>query len=149
MAENNLKPVIVEQTYSSSIKDVWKAITDLNQMKKWFFEELKAFKPEVGFKTKFDVEVEGIIYTHLWEITEVIPLKSITYNWKYEGFPGDSAVTFDLIELNNSTQLTLTHSIKESFQLDNPIFSRQSTIDGWTYFIKDSLRKYLEKVTSK
>lgn len=145
MAENNLKPVVIEQHYVTSAGNVWQAITDLNQMKKWFFEDLTSFKPEVGFKTKFGVEVEGIIYTHLWEITELIPLRRITYNWKYEGFPGDSYVTFDLIELNNSTQLILTHTIIESFQLNNPIFSRQSTIDGWTYFIKESLKRYLEK----
>lgn len=36
MDERN-QPIIVEQSFNTSIEDVWKAITELDQMKQWFF----------------------------------------------------------------------------------------------------------------
>ncbi len=144
MIKNFEEPVIIDQTFHISIENVWKALTELEQMKQWFFEDIVSFKPEVGFETKFDLQVEDKIYEHLWKLTEVIPMKKITYNWKYDGYPGDSFVSFELIEMNLNTQLILTHRVVECFPLDNPIFSRQSTVDGWSYFIKERLKQHLE-----
>ena len=45
---------------------VWKAITELDQMKQWYMPALVAFEPKVGFETEFSVEHEGKqIPTHL------------------------------------------------------------------------------------
>ncbi len=139
-------PVIVEQTFNSSIDKVWNAITELNQMTQWFFENIPSFKPEVGFETRFDVHVEDKIFPHLWEITEVIPMKKITYNWRYEGYLGDAYVTFELFELNGQTKLKLTYKVVVSFSEDIPEFSRKMAIEGWSYFIKASLKEYLDKL---
>jgi len=51
-------PIIVEQTFDAHIKKVWNAITNLDQMKQWFFENIKSFNPEVGFETQFEVNVQ-------------------------------------------------------------------------------------------
>ena len=67
----------------------------------------------------------------------------ITYNWKYEGYPGDSFVVFELFEQNNSTKLRLTHNVQESFPQNVPEFSREMCVEGWTFFIKESLKEYL------
>ena len=50
------KPIIVEQTFNTSIETVWNAITEVDQMRKWFFDNIPSFKPEVGFETQFDVQ---------------------------------------------------------------------------------------------
>ena len=139
-------PVIVEQIFNSSIDKVWKAITELNQMTQWFFENIPSFKPEVGFETRFDVHVEDKTFPHLWKITEVIPMKKITYNWRYEGYLGDAYVTFELFELNGQTKLKLTYKVVVSFSEDIPEFSRKMAIEGWSYFIKASLKEYLDKL---
>ena len=54
-------------------------------MKEWFFGNIPDFKPEVGFKTQFNVNVPRRDFMHLWEVTKVIPNKMIVTNWKFEG----------------------------------------------------------------
>ena len=139
------KPVIVEQTFKTSIETVWRAITEIDQMHQWFFDNIPAFKPEVGFETQFDVQSQGRIFRHLWKITEVIPNNKITYNWKYKGYPGDSFVRFELFKENNLTKIKLTTKIIESFPDEIPEFKRESCQTGWEYFIQKSLKEYLKE----
>ena len=49
------KPVVVEQTYSAPAARVWKALTNKDEMKHWYFA-LKEFKPKVGFEFEFTVK---------------------------------------------------------------------------------------------
>ena len=138
------EPIIVEQSFDASIESVWKAITDVDQMRQWFFENIRSFKPEVGFETQFNVQSGDRNFLHKWKVTEVMPLKKITYNWKYEVYPGDSFVVFELFGQNNLTVLRLTHKVLESFPQDIPEFRRESGVEGWTYFIKQCLKEFLE-----
>ena len=140
----NDKPIIVEQTFNTSIDTVWNSITEIDLMRQWYFENIPSFKPEVGFETQFNVKSQDRNFLHMWNVTEVVPMKKITYNWKYEGYPGDSVVVFELFKQNNSTKLRLTHQVLESFPEDIPEFSRESGIEGWTFFIKKSLKEFLE-----
>ena len=94
---DNTNPIIVTQSFTTSIEDVWSAITRPNRMRQWFFEQIESFKPEVGFTTRFNVETLNGNFLHLWKLTEVVPMKKITYNWKYGGYTGDSHVTFEII----------------------------------------------------
>jgi hypothetical protein len=71
-------------------------------------------------------------------------MQKITYNWKYDGYVGNSFVTFELVEQNNLTTLKLTHDVTESFPDDISEFTRDSCIGGWNYFIKKRLKEYLE-----
>jgi uncharacterized protein YndB with AHSA1/START domain len=141
----NEKPIVVEQSFNTSIENVWDAITDIKHMHLWYFENIPAFKPEVGFETKFNVQSRDRNFLHLWKLTEVVPHKKITYNWKYEAYPGDSFVTFELFQQNNQTTLKLTHRVEEDFPENIPEFTRESGLTGWTYFIKKSLKDFLDK----
>lgn len=141
-------PIVVEQTFDASIDEVWNAIVHVDQMRQWFFETISDFEPEVGFETQFNVHVEGQDYLHLWKVTEVTPGRKITYNWRYRGYPGNSFVTWELSEVADGTKLTLTHEGIESFPQDNPIFSRQAGEEGWSYFLNQSLKAFLERGSS-
>lgn len=121
-----------------------KRLPNFKEKKQWFFEEIHAFKPEIGFKTQFIIHVETRKFTHLWKITEVIPQKKITYNWKYKEYTGDSVVTYELVEKKDTVQLKLSHIIIEEFPDDIPELSQESGISGWNYFIKNTLKKHLE-----
>jgi len=90
------------------------------------------------------VQKEGRIFTHLWTLSEVILLKKITYNWKYKEYPGDSFVTFALIEDKNHVTLKLSTKVIENFPEDIPEFKRESCKGGWNYFIKERLKQFLE-----
>lgn len=138
-------PIIVEETYNKPIETVWRAITEPVQMRKWFFDNIPDFKPEVGFEIEFDVETGGRVFPHQWKITKVESGKLIEYNWKYGGYEGDAYVTFELTPEENATRLRLTNIVVEDFQDDIPEFKRESCIGGWNYFIKERLKKYLDK----
>lgn len=138
-------PIIVKQRFENSINEVWAALTNVNLMKQWFFDNIVSFKPEVGFATEFVVHNEGRNFTHLWEITEVISNQKIVYNWKYKEYPGDSFVTFELFEDEDDVTLTLSTKVVENFPDDIPEFKRESGINGWNYFIKERLKQFLEE----
>ncbi len=138
------EPIIVQQTFPVAKEEVWKAITETDLMKKWFFETMESFKPEVGFEMRFNVHVEGKDFVHKWKITEVEHEKKIVYNWRYEGYEGDSFVKWELLAENNQTKLTLTHEGIETFPQHIAEFSRESCEGGWNYFIEKQLRAFLE-----
>jgi uncharacterized protein YndB with AHSA1/START domain len=144
MSKND-EPIIVEQTFNTSIDTVWNSITEIDQMRQWYFENIPSFKPEVGFETQFNVQSQDRNFLHMWKVTEVVPQKMIKYNWKYMGYRGDSFVVFELFKQNNVTKLRLTHEVQESFPEDIPEFSRESGVEGWTFFIRRSLKEFLEK----
>ena len=140
----NTSPIVVEEIYGASPEVVWDAITNQEEMPKWFFKEIETFKPEVGFRTEFNVHVEGKDYLHLWEVKEAIPHKRIAYTFNFGGVEGHAVVTWELSEAEGGTRLTLTHTGLETFpQSDDPVFERESGVEGWTYFLKDSLKKHL------
>jgi len=137
-------PIIVEEYFDTDPATVWGAITELKQMRKWFFENIPDFKPQVGFFIEFNVYAGERCFLHQWEITKVVPGRLIEYNWKYGGYAGDAYVTFELHPINGSTLLRLTHIITEDFQEGIPEFERESCIGGWEYFIHQRLKEYLE-----
>lgn len=137
------QPIIVEETYNKPIQKVWEAITEPEQMRKWFFDNIPDFKPVVGFETEFDVSSGERVFPHQWKVTKVEPGRLIEYNWKYGGYEGDAYVTFELTKEGSSTRLMLTNTVVEDFQEDIPEFKRESCIGGWNYFIKERLKEYL------
>ena len=133
--------VVIERTFNAPIARVWKALTDVEEMRQWYFD-LKEFTPEVGFEFEFVVEHEGMKYHHLCKVTEVIPQKKIAYTWRYKGEPGDSLVTFELSADGNKTKLRLTHEGLETFP-KTPAYARKNFEAGWTG-IATELEQFLE-----
>lgn len=142
---NKNQPIIVEQSFNKTKEQVWNAITDLKQMKQWFFENIPDFIPQVGFETKFNVDAGERQFMHVWKITEVIPYEKIEYNWKYENMEGNAFVIFEIFEQGSETLLRLTNIGLETFPQDVPEFSRESCIGGWQFFINQRLKEYLEQ----
>ncbi|MDB5018006.1 MAG: hypothetical protein JWQ84_2838 [Mucilaginibacter sp.] len=140
------EPVIIERVYNAPVKAVWEAITDLNKMRQWYFPMLEEFEPEVGFETKFDVENDGKTYVHIWKVKEADPYKKISYEWKFGDYPGDSVVSFELFEEDDSTRIVLTHTGVETFRGDlHPGLAKSNFVEGWTSFIGTKLKEYVEQ----
>ena len=133
--------LVVERTFNAPVARVWKALTDADQMRVWYFD-LKEFKPEVGFEFEFVVEHDGNSYHHLCKITEVIPQKKIAYTWRYKGEPGDSLVTFELFAEGGKTRLRLTHEGIETFPR-TPAYARKNFEAGWTAIIGSELKQFV------
>jgi uncharacterized protein YndB with AHSA1/START domain len=113
-------------------------------MDQWYFD-IDDFKPEPGFEFQFRGQDKGVEFLHLCKITEVIPLKKISYTWTYDKYPGNSTVSFELFEEGEKTKLRLTHTGLETFPQDNSSFSRESFTMGWTEIIGKMLKNFVEK----
>lgn len=138
-----MAPLIVERTYNAPIDVVWKAITDKDQMKQWYFS-LEEFRPEVGFEFSFTGENEGRVYIHNCRIIEVIPGRKLKHTWVYEDYEGESVVTFELFPEGNQTRVKLTHEGLETFpQIED--FRRENFQEGWNDIIGRSLKEFVEK----
>jgi len=139
--------VVVERTLNAPVAKVWKALTDVDQMRQWYFD-LKEFRPEAGFEFEFVVEHEGNRYHHLCKITEVVAQKKIAYTWRYKGEPGDSLVTFELFPEDGKTRLKVTHTGIETFP-KTPAYARKKFEAGWTAIIGAELKKFVEPTGKK
>ncbi len=138
------KPFEIERTYNAPVEKVWKAITDKDQMKQWYFE-LDAFQPEPGFEFSFTGQgSKGEQYLHLCQVKEVIPNRKLSYSWKYSNYEGYSVVTFELFDEDGKTRLKLTHEGLESFPV-HPDFAIESFTAGWTELIGKNLKEFAEK----
>lgn len=138
------EPFVIERTYSVPIEKVWKAITDKNEMKKWYFD-LAEFKPEVGFEFTFEGGTEENKYLHICTVTEVEINKKLTHSWRYDGYEGNSFVTWELFPEGKNTRVRLTHAGIETFPASNPDFAKTNFEQGWTSILGSSLKEYLEK----
>ena len=139
------EPLVIERTFNAPVSKVWKAITDNNEMKKWYFD-LKEFKPEVGFEfTILGGKDPNKPYLHLCKVTEVVEKKKLIYSWRYDGYEGNSFVTFELFEEGNKTRVKLTHEGLETFPQNNPDFARGNFEEGWTHIIGKSLKEFVEE----
>lgn len=139
------KPIEIEESFYVPIEKVWNALTDVDEMKRWYFDNIDSFIPDIGAKSRFAVNSGERIFTHLWEIIDVVPYRKIAYTWKYLEYKGDSYVTFELYEKPDFVKLVLTVVVTEDFPDEISEFKRESCIGGWTYFINGRLKEYLEK----
>ncbi|MFT4525202.1 MAG: hypothetical protein ACI85F_001355 [Bacteroidia bacterium] len=113
--------IIVEQFLFCSV-NVWDALTKHEIMIQWFFEDLPSFEPRVGFKTQFPVHSETRTFTHVWEILEVDPSKSITLDWSYIEYPGNAQVKFEIEAEEEGSLIRVINSNLASFPDDIPEF---------------------------
>lgn len=135
--------VTVEKLYNAPVEQVWNALTDKEEMRKWYFN-VSDFKPEKGFEFSFEGQgSKGEEYVHTCKVLEVIPNKKLQYSWVYKGYPGYSVVTFELFEEGNTTRLKLTHEGLESFAENGPDFAITSFNGGWNEIVNVMLEKYL------
>lgn len=138
------KLLVVERTYEAPIEKVWEAITNKEQMKEWYFA-VSDFKAEVGFEFQFTGENDGRAYLHKCVVVEASPVTKLAYTWRYEGYVGESLVTFELFsEEKDKTRLKLTHADLDTFPKDNADFAQENFNQGWNHILGTSLRKFVE-----
>ena len=131
----------IERTYDAPPANVWKAITQKELLKQWYFD-IPDFKAVAGHEFTFEgngpCEKPNL---HLCKITEVIPGKKLAYTWRYEGVEGSSLVTFELFPEGGKTRLRLTHAGLETFPRD--LVEKKNFAAGWTRMVEISLPAFL------
>lgn len=113
-----MEPLIMKRVLDASINDVYKAWTDLEEMKKWYCPDVMTVSEaeadvKVGGTYKISMKApDGAVHTVMGKYTEVSEPNKIAFTWKWEqGMDGvESNVTIDLKEMDGKTELTLTHA---------------------------------------
>lgn len=138
------EPIVVVKTVNAPAAKVWKALTDKDEMKKWYFD-IPEFKPVTGLEFQFVGGDEENQFLHLCKVMEVIPGKKLAHTWRYEGYEGNTLVTFELFdEGNETTTVKLTHEGVETFP-KIPSFKKENFVGGWNQIIGVSLPEFLEE----
>jgi len=136
--------ISLEETFNAPVEKVWQAITDIDQLKIWYFD-FPEFKPEVGFEFQFYGQGQGgEKFLHLCKVIEVEFEKKLQYSWRYDGFEGISFLTFELFPQDEKTILNFSHVGLATFPRNNPDFSIESFTQGWTQLLKSSLKNFVE-----
>jgi len=135
-------PLILERTFNAPVAKVWAALTTTEAVNQWSFE-MKEFKPEVGFEFEFYGCKGEVKFLHHCQVVEVIPNQKLAYTWRYEGYEGDSLVTFELFAEGDKTRLKLMHAGLETLPR-LPHFARENFLAGWTHIVGENLKAFVE-----
>ena len=141
-------PIIVEGRYKSTLQKVWKAISDNKEIKKWHFE-IEELKLIPGYEFEFTAGTDEKKYLHTCKIMEVVENKKLSYSWRYDGYSGDSLVTFELNEEGEYVHLKMTHDGVTSFPSGNADFVKDNFIAGWKKIIGTNLPAFLDDDVSE
>ena len=139
------KSIVVLQEFYVPPPLLWKYLTQVEHMQQWFFQELKSFEAVRGFKTSFAFQYNNKIFTHQWEVKDVLLQERLCLGWKYKEYPGDSEVIFEISSSPKGSILKLTATILFSFPAMEE-FSRESMQTGWTDLIQTRLKVYVSSL---
>lgn len=137
--------IIVQQEFEVSPQLLWKYLTQLEHMQKWFFAALTSFEATRGFKTFFTFNYNNKNFTHLWEVRDVLAQEKLCLGWQYKEYPGDSEAIFEISSSPKGTILKLTANILSPFP-EMEEFSRESMQTGWTGLIQTQLKAYVSSL---
>jgi uncharacterized protein YndB with AHSA1/START domain len=143
MTSNN--NISIQQEFEVSPPLLWKYLTQLEHMKKWFFAALTSFEPTRGFKTFYTFQYNNKTFTHQWEVREVIMQEKLCLGWQYKEYPGDSEAIFEISSSPKGCILKLTATILSPFP-EMEEFSRESMQSGCTDLIQTRLKAYVNSL---
>lgn len=137
-------PIIVQYKINAPVETIWKALTDKNEMKLWYFD-IPDFELEVGKEFNFYEPGEEKKYHHQGELLEIIPNQRLQYSWSYPDFSKEKTfVTWELHPEEEVTFITLIHEDIDNFKDLGEGFSRKDFTEGWNAIIGQSLKMYAE-----
>lgn len=137
-------PIVLKETYNANPDQVWKAITDREEMKDWYFD-IPDFELEEGAVFNFFEPGDKREFHHRAVITEIIPKKKLQHTWTYPSLSkGKSILTWEVLESGVKTSVVLTHEGIESFSDGGKDFIRENFIAGWNEILGKSLKEFLE-----
>ncbi len=117
--DNGVCKMRFERIFQASRETVWSALTDPDQLEKWFFRIQGSIEP--GGSIFVPWEEPGLAST----IVEFEPMKTLAWTWHNPGEP-ESIVRWELFDEGRSTRFVLSHSL--------PIIMANEptdTLSGW------------------
>lgn len=135
--------VVIEVMLQAEVDKVWGALTEKEQMSRWYFT-IAEFSPSPGFQFKMFGEKKGVIFPISCTVKEVDENKKLSYTWSYDDYPAETLVIFELKNLGDQTELRLRHEGLQNIPHDGTETSVRNHADGWDFIIRSSLKQYIE-----
>lgn len=136
--------VVVKQKVNAPVDRVWKALTEKNQMKEWYFD-IPDFVAEPHTEFAFYGGSEEDRYHHHCEVLEVIPNKKLKHTWTYPEISKEKTlVKWELEADGDGTMVTLTHKGLENFDHLGKDFETKNFEEGWNSIVTQALKDYVE-----
>ncbi len=136
--------IIIEQVYLVKPKEVWRAITNKENMKLWYFT-IDDFYLMEGRSFNFYEPGDTKKFHHHCVIKEIIPFKKFRHTWTYpEKSKGESMLTWIIEASKENTKVTLIHEGIESFVDGGVDFARENYVVGWNEILEKTLKDFLE-----
>ena len=135
-----IKTITKEKVLNHPIDQVWKAITDADEISSWFLQA--DFKAETGYNYTFNSsgdECSPIV----GEVLSANPY-TLVYTWIVTDNPAVTTVTWRLEPITGGTKLHLEHSGIENYSENTVMAMFESFNGGWDNCI-DGLFTYLKQ----
>ncbi len=135
-------PSFVHQTVTikSSPEVVFKALTQADELMRWFPTRVES-DPRPGGKFKFNWEFANADEngSQQGEYVEVLPNRKLSYTWTAESIP--TLVTFNLTNSGGETTVELDHSSMQNGADEENLHEMHA--NQWEFFMMN-LKSYLE-----
>ncbi len=119
--------IVKEAKFKCNIDQLWQAITDQNQISKWFLQA--DFKPEKDYAYTFNSsgnDCQPIV----GRVISATPY-TLIYTWEVKGTNVETTVEWILESKDNLTKLTLIHSGISNYDDETAIAMFESFDKGW------------------
>ncbi len=138
-------PIKLEKAYPHPIERVWRAISDKDELRNWYFDFSEQFNLNTGHVFEWSAgPPDGKKWLHRGKITEILPGTKLAYTWEYPGYAGKAEAIWELVKVNESlTKLIFTFKILVPFDRGEPALSRKNFVEGWEYIVMTGLEQYL------
>jgi uncharacterized protein YndB with AHSA1/START domain len=131
-----------EMVYDVCIRDLWEAVTNSANFKKWYFE-IPNFS--IVPNDSFEFMDRSKTHRHRCTILTCEPEKSLIHTWELpEESNGSSQVEWKLESIDDShSKLTIIHSGIDAFKDAGESLSAKKLQEGWDRIVHVYLRNYL------
>lgn len=134
--------LIIKRIYNADRKTLFKALTDPEILKQWFFPAREEgwsatvdFNAEVGKNYSITMhDPDGKDYVHSGEFREIIPGQKLVFTWNSQAVQ-DTVVTITLAEVDGGTEVKLKHEFMPNEEM------KKNHTEGWKQILQN-----LEKV---
>lgn len=149
--EQKNKIFTITRVFNVPAETLWKAITERDQLKQWYFDFDTHFRLEKDATFEWTAgDPQGKQWLHKGRMLEIVKNKKLMHSWEYPGYTGSSVVTWALNALNeNSTELLLTHEFVIPFDKNVEELKKEHFEKGWNAIISISLPDYIRKMSHK
>jgi uncharacterized protein YndB with AHSA1/START domain len=141
-----MESIRLEKVYNAPLESVWKAITEKEQLRKWYFDFSEDWKLVPGHQFEWYAgPPDGNKWLHRGKMIEIITNKKLVHTWEYPGYKGISTITWELSPVDaNTTRLNFTHEFTEPFDETVEALRRGNFVQGWNHIINTGLAGFLK-----